>query len=138
MEYQKVISPRETTYRYIVKPGAPFNYIVLMDNGVVKRLVWVASSRAWQTYYQGPRDVCDSYGKCGAFSLCNASAASTSFCACLNGFSPASPAAWNSRDTSAGCQRNVGAATDRFLLVQTVKLPDAHNVSVDRSITLEE
>ncbi|XP_062186116.1 receptor-like serine/threonine-protein kinase SD1-8 [Phragmites australis] len=144
MEYQMVISPREITYGYIVKPGAPFTYIVLLDTGVVRRMVWDASARKWQVYFQGPRDVCDDYGKCGAFGLCDASAASTSFCSCLRGFSPVSPSAWNLRDTSGGCRRNVkldcgnGATTDGFLLVHGVKLPDAHNVSVDRSITVEE
>ncbi|RCV35607.1 hypothetical protein SETIT_7G252900v2 [Setaria italica] len=145
MEHEMVISPREITYSYIIaKPGGPLTYIVLLDTGVVRRLVWDSDARAWQTYFQGPRDVCDSYRNCGAFGLCNAGAASTSFCSCLNGFSPASPAAWNSRDTSGGCRRNVkldcgdGATTDGFLLVHAVKLPDAHNVSVDRSISLEE
>ncbi|RLM74420.1 hypothetical protein C2845_PM15G23120 [Panicum miliaceum] len=145
MEYEMVISPHETTYSYITKPGGPLTYIVLLDTGVVRRLVWDADARAWQTYFQGPRDVCDTYRKCGAFGLCDAGAASTSFCGCLRGFRPASPAAWNSRDTSGGCRRNVkldcggdGATTDDFLLLRAVKLPDAHNVSVDRSITLEE
>ncbi|KAK8449752.1 hypothetical protein SEVIR_7G264400v4 [Setaria viridis] len=145
MEYEMVISPREITYSYIIaKPGGPLTYIVLLDTGVVRRLVWDSDARAWQTYFQGPRDVCDSYRNCGAFGLCNAGAASTSFCSCPNGFSPASPAAWNSRDTSGGCRRNVkldcgdGATTDGFLLVHAVKLRDAHNVSVDRSISLEE
>ncbi|PVH35915.1 hypothetical protein PAHAL_7G304500 [Panicum hallii] len=145
MEYEMVISPRETTYSYITKPGGPLTYIVLLDTGVVRRLVWDADARAWQTYFQGPRDVCDTYRKCGAFGLCDAGAASTSFCGCLRGFSPASPAAWDSRDTSGGCRRNVkldcggdGATTDGFLLLRAVKLPDAHNVSVDRSTTLEE
>jgi len=63
---------------------------------VVKRLMWDAARRTWETFFQGPRDVCDSYGKCGAFGLCDASAAAappTPFCSCLRGFSPASPLA---------------------------------------------
>ncbi|CAN6236369.1 unnamed protein product [Urochloa humidicola] len=150
MEYEMVISPREVTYSYVAKPGGPLTYVVLLDTGVVRRLVWDSNARAWQTYFQGPRDVCDTYGKCGAFGLCDAGAASTSFCGCLTGFSPASPAAWSSRDTSGGCRRNVRldcvgghgmtmtTTTDGFVLVRAVKLPDAHNVSVDRSVTLEE
>ena len=43
---------------------------MLIDAGVAKRLVWDAGARTWQTF-QGPRDVCD------------AGAASTSFCTCL-------------------------------------------------------
>ncbi|XP_062185043.1 G-type lectin S-receptor-like serine/threonine-protein kinase At4g27290 [Phragmites australis] len=145
IEYQMVTTPREITYGYVVKSGSPFTYVVLTDTGIVKRLVWDASSRAWQTYYQGPRDVCDAYGKCGPFGLCNSSAASTSFCSCLKGFSPASPSAWNLRDTSAGCRRKVkldcgdkNRTTDGFVLLHGVKLPDTHNASVDTSITVEE
>jgi len=69
MEYEMVMSPHETTYSYIDKPGGPLTYIVLLDTRVD----------------------------------------ATSFCGCLRGFSPASPAAWewDSRDTSVGCRRNV-------------------------------
>lgn len=147
IEYQMLISPREITFGYSVKPGMPFNYVVLTETGVVKRLVWDASGRTWQTYYQGPRDICDAYGKCGAFGVCNSSAASTSFCSCLRGFSPASPSEWTTRTSSGGCRRTVkldcdatrGATTDGFVLVHSVKLPDTHNASVDTSIiTLQE
>ncbi|CAL5014669.1 unnamed protein product [Urochloa decumbens] len=94
-EYQMVISPREVTFGYNVKPGAAFT-----DKGEVKRLVWDAVSRAWQTSYQGPRDVC------GA---CNVSAAAASFCGCVRGFGLASPSRISGR-----CRRNVahGFTTD--------------------------
>jgi len=113
---------------------------VLTDDGEVKRLVWDASIRAWQTTYQGPRDVCDAYGKCGAFNLCNVSAASAAFCGCIRGFGLASPSRIAGR-----CQRNValncaagGATTDGFVPVSGVKLPDTHNASVDTGITVDE
>ncbi|CAN6277057.1 unnamed protein product [Urochloa humidicola] len=139
-EYQMVMSPREVTFGYNVKPGAAFTYSVLTDTGEVKRLVWDASSRAWQTTYQGPRDVCDAYGKCGAFNLCNVSAAAASFCGCVRGFGLASPARVSGR-----CRRNValadcaadGATTDGFVRVPGVKLPDTHNASVDTGITVD-
>ncbi|KAL6651462.1 hypothetical protein ACP70R_010387 [Stipagrostis hirtigluma subsp. patula] len=136
IEYQMVISPREVTYGYVVKPNSPFTYVVLTDTGMVKRLVWEESR--WKTYYQGPRDVCDEYGKCGAFGMCNASAAATSFCGCLRGFSPASPSA------PGGCRRNNklvcggGRTTDGFLRLPGVKLPDTQNATVDKSISVEE
>ncbi|GJN26325.1 hypothetical protein PR202_gb14248 [Eleusine coracana subsp. coracana] len=145
IEYQMVITPRERTYGYIVKPGAPPTYVLLTENGVVKRQVWDASSRAWQTYYKGPRDVCDDYGKCGAFGICNVTAASTSFCSCLKGFIPVSPSEWKGKEVSGGCRRNVtldcggaGRTTDGFELVHEVKLPDTHNASVDMSTTVEQ
>ncbi|KAI5010645.1 hypothetical protein ZWY2020_012782 [Hordeum vulgare] len=138
-------SKSEITYGYTARSGAPLTRVVVMDAGVVRRLVWDAGSLAWKTFFQGPRDVCDAYGKCGAFGLCDASAVSSAFCGCLQGFSPASPPAWYMRETSGGCGRNVPlncggneTAADGFVLVPGVKLPDTQNASVDMSISTEE
>ncbi|TVU32349.1 hypothetical protein EJB05_24074, partial [Eragrostis curvula] len=139
--YQVTTSPGEITYGYTAQAGAPLTRVVVMDTGVVKRLVWDASARAWETFFQGPRDVCDAYGKCGAFGVCDAGAASTSFCSCLEGFSPASPSEWKMKKTSGGCRRNVAldcGAADGLVVVRGVKLPDTHNATVDTSITVEE
>lgn len=147
--YQVTTSPAEVSYGYTSNPGAALTRVVLTDAGVAKRLVWDAGARTWQTFFQGPRDVCDAYGKCGAFGLCDAGAASTWFCTCLTGFSPASPPAWSLRDTSGGCKRNVKldcanngsgttTTTDGFLLVRGVKLPDTHNATVDMTMTVED
>ncbi|KAL6651463.1 hypothetical protein ACP70R_010388 [Stipagrostis hirtigluma subsp. patula] len=137
-------SPGEISYGYVAKAGAPLTRVVLTEAGMARRLVWDASRQTWQTLFQGPRDVCDAYGRCGAFGLCDASAAATLFCGCLRGFSPASPSAWNRRDFSGGCRRDValdcamGQTTDGFQLVRGVKLPDTHTASVDMSMTPEE
>ncbi|OEL25485.1 G-type lectin S-receptor-like serine/threonine-protein kinase [Dichanthelium oligosanthes] len=142
--FQVTTSPEERSYGYTAKPGAPLTRVVVTDTGMVKRLFWDAGTRTWRTFFQGPRDVCDAYGKCGAFGLCDAGAAASSFCSCLRGFSPASPSAWSLRDTSGGCRRNVkldcanGTTTDGFLLVRGVKLPDTHNATVNMSTTVED
>ncbi|CAD6259448.1 unnamed protein product [Miscanthus lutarioriparius] len=123
--YQVTTSPAEISYGYTSNPGAALTRVVLTDTGMAKRL-------------------------CGAFGLCDAGAALTSFCSCLTGLSPASPPAWSLRDTSGGCKRNVKldctsngsgtttTTTDGFLLVHGVKLPDTHNATVDMSITVED
>ncbi|KAJ1272969.1 hypothetical protein BS78_06G244000 [Paspalum vaginatum] len=143
--YQLTSSPGEITYGYRAKPGAPLSRIVVTEDGAIQRLVWDPSSRSWKTFYRAPRDVCDAYARCGAFGLCDVSAASTSFCGCARGFSPASPSAWRMREASGGCRRNVplgcadgGTATDGFVVVRSVKLPDTRNVSVDAGIGLQE
>ncbi|KAF8660133.1 hypothetical protein HU200_057692 [Digitaria exilis] len=148
--YELTVSSGEVTYGYVAKPGAPpFSRLLLTDDGVVQCLVWDATTRAWKSFFQGPRDICDAYGKCGAFGVCDAGAASTSFCGCAAGFSPASPAEWKMRDTSSGCRRDVALdcagdgtttkTTDGFLRLRGVKLPDTSNATVDMSgIELEE
>ncbi|KAL6844524.1 hypothetical protein ACP4OV_026197 [Aristida adscensionis] len=149
--YQLTNSPGEVTYGYVAKPGAgaPLSRLVLNDSGVVQRLVWHESKGRWQSLFTGPRDrfVCDAYGKCGAFGVCDAGAASTSSCRCVHGFTPVSPWKWTKMgDYSDGCRRNVSldcagdgrTTTDGFFQLKEVKLPDTKNASVDRDITLEE
>ncbi|KAF7011404.1 hypothetical protein CFC21_025716 [Triticum aestivum] len=143
--YQLTNTPSEVTYGYVAKPGAPLSHLLLTHDGVFRRLVWEPSSLAWKVFFQGPRDICDDYGKCGAFGMCNANAPSTSFCNCIKGFSPTSPVQWKMRGTSNGCHRNVmldcgngTSTTDGFVVMHGVKLPDTRNASADASITLEE
>jgi hypothetical protein len=80
---QLTVSPGEITYGYEAKAGAPLSRVILTDAGVLQRLTWDSSSRSWKTFYSAPRDACDAYARCGAFGLCDAGAASTSFCGCV-------------------------------------------------------
>ncbi|CAM0902476.1 unnamed protein product [Alopecurus aequalis] len=143
--HQMVIRPDEVAYVINATAAAPFSRLVLTEAGVVKRLVWDAGSRVWNEFVQAPRDVCDDYARCGAFGLCNVNTASTLFCGCVHGFVPVSPEQWSMREASAGCRRNTpldcrdgGTSTDGFAVVQSVKLPDTDNATVDVSATLEE
>ncbi|XBI59741.1 hypothetical protein VPH35_040757 [Triticum aestivum] len=143
--YQLTSSPSEVTYSY-VSAEASFSRLLLTDDGVYQRLVWDPTSRSWKIFFQAPRDICDHYGRCGVFGLRNANAPSTSFCSYVQGFNPTSPVQWKMRDTSNGCRRNMvldcgngmSSTTDGFVVIDGVKLPDTHNVSVNASITLEE
>nr|XP_015619541.2 S-locus-specific glycoprotein S13 isoform X2 [Oryza sativa Japonica Group] len=138
--FQLTVSPGEVTYGYVAKAGAPFSRVVVTDDGVVRRLVWDAATRAWKTFFQAPGDSCDSYAKCGAFGLCDSNAGATSICRCVKGFSPASPAEWSMREYSGGCRRDVAldCGTDGFAVLRGVKLPDTRNASVDMGVKLDE
>jgi hypothetical protein len=135
-------SATETTYGYTALPGAPLTRVVVNHTGVAQRLVWDASSRAWISFFKGPKGDCDAYGNCGAFGLCNGTAISV--CGCVPGFSPASPSAWQLKWYAGGCRRDAatdcggGTTTDGFKLIPGVKLPDTQNASVDTGATLEE
>ncbi|XP_047063288.1 S-locus-specific glycoprotein S6-like [Lolium rigidum] len=135
-------SATETTYGYTASPDAPLTRVVVNHTGVAQRLVWDASSRAWISFFKGPKGDCDAYAHCGAFGLCNGTAVSV--CGCVPGFVPATSSAWQLKQYAGGCRRNEvldcrgGTSTDRFKLVPGVKLPDTHNASVDTGITLEE
>ncbi|KAL6844008.1 hypothetical protein ACP4OV_025681 [Aristida adscensionis] len=144
-----VVRPDEVSYTFDRTDGMPFCRLVLTEAGVVQRLVWDPASRAWNVFSEAPGDVCDGYAMCGAFGLCNANTASTLFCSCVQGFSPAAPSQWSVRESSGGCRRDVPldcagdgttttTTTDGFLKVQGVKLPDTDNATVDMGATLEQ
>lgn len=139
-------SPWEVTYGYTATPGAPLTRVVVNHTGKAERLVWDAGVREWVTFFSGPRDPCDTYGKCGPFGLCDASAAaSQSFCKCLDGFSPVSIPEWQMKNTDDGCKRDapldcsgMTKTTDGFVVVRGVKLPDTQNATVDMGVGLGE
>ncbi|KAK3133351.1 hypothetical protein QOZ80_6AG0535420 [Eleusine coracana subsp. coracana] len=116
--------------------------VVLDEAGVVNVLAWLPTRGEWISSPWLPRDLCDDYASCGAFGLCNA--ASTPMCSCVDGFSPVNSSQWSREEYSGGCRRDVrlecgdGAATDRFMVVRGVKLPDTDNATVDRNATLEQ
>ncbi|KAI5010022.1 hypothetical protein ZWY2020_012159 [Hordeum vulgare] len=135
----------EVTYGYTAAPGAPLTRVVVNYTGNAERWEWDARSSTWSNLFQGPRDPCDDYGKCGPFGLCDPDAASSGFCGCVDGFSiPAAttPSAQTVKVTT--CRRHAaldcagGTTTDGFAVVRGVKLPDTQNASVDTGVTLEE
>ncbi|KAM0927740.1 hypothetical protein ACQ4PT_002677 [Festuca glaucescens] len=140
-------SPSEMTYGYTAAPGTSLTRVVVNHTGGVERLVWDMGNGEWVSYFKGPRDPCDAYARCGPFGLCDAGAASSGFCSCVEGFSPVVPASSSAqevRDSAGGCRRNAaldcdgGKTTDGFKVVPGVKLPDTQNASVDMGVELEE
>ncbi|KAK3143617.1 hypothetical protein QOZ80_4AG0302610 [Eleusine coracana subsp. coracana] len=141
-----IVKPDEVAYVFNATPGAPLSRLVLSEVGVLQRLAWDPASRVWNVFAQAPRDVCDGYAMCGVFGTCDVNTASTLFCSCLQGFSPASPAQWAMRESSGGCRRKApldcgggnGTTTDGFVVVRGVKLPDTDNATVDMGATVEQ
>ncbi|CAL5014681.1 unnamed protein product [Urochloa decumbens] len=145
---QVVVRPDEIAYAVTATAGTPLNRLVMNEVGLVQRLLWDPAGRVWNVLARTPRDVCDTYAICGKFGTCNADTASTLFCSCIHGFSPASPSQWSMRVTSEGCRRNVPldcstsngttTTTDGFMMLPGAKLPDTDNAAVDMSATLEQ
>ncbi|KAL6546692.1 hypothetical protein OROMI_022413 [Orobanche minor] len=48
---------------------------------------------------------CDTYGRCGAFGICNSQ--NSPICSCLQGFYPRNSAEWDSGNWTSGCDRRV-------------------------------
>ncbi|XP_066398992.1 receptor-like serine/threonine-protein kinase SD1-8 [Miscanthus floridulus] len=142
-EFQFTDTADEVSYMFRDRDGSPMSRVLLNESGVMQRMVWVAASGSWSNFWSGPTDQCDSYGRCGAFGVCNVVDATP--CSCVRGFAPRSAAEWYMRNTSGGCARRTplqcgggAGGGDGFYLLRGVKLPDTHNCTVDAGATLEE
>ncbi|XP_016648821.1 PREDICTED: G-type lectin S-receptor-like serine/threonine-protein kinase At4g27290 isoform X2 [Prunus mume] len=84
-------------------------------------------------------DVCDNYGRCGPYGMCDIS--NSEVCSCLKGFQPKDPGNWNYADNSGGCERItpfVCQNGDGFKKYGGVKLPDTTHSWVNQSMSLKE
>ncbi|XP_010247747.1 PREDICTED: G-type lectin S-receptor-like serine/threonine-protein kinase At4g27290 isoform X2 [Nelumbo nucifera] len=131
-----------------------YMYQLLNDNSVISRLVlnqstgnggelqrytWNTLSRNWQLFLSVPRDYCDSYGLCGAYSDCDMN--ESPVCQCLKGFKPKSPSDWNLMDWSGGCVHQASLNCRKgegFVKFTGVKLPDTRYTWVDKNINLKD
>ncbi|ONM58124.1 G-type lectin S-receptor-like serine/threonine-protein kinase B120 [Zea mays] len=111
----------------------------VLNQSSVQRYVWPPGGQGWSLYWSLPRDQCDNYAHCGAFGACDTSGGSAA-CACVHGFTPASPRDWELRDSSAGCRRltRLNCTGDGFLPLRGVKLPDTTNATEDATITVDQ
>ncbi|KAF6156818.1 hypothetical protein GIB67_017352 [Kingdonia uniflora] len=108
-------------------------------NGVVHRVSWVEPNRKWDISKSWPKDLCDTYKMCGAYSSCDIDASPS--CNCLKGFKPRSPQAWRVTDNSQGCVHETPlncTKGDDFLTFTGIKLPDTTNTWVNMSMDFEE
>ncbi|KAJ4977104.1 hypothetical protein NE237_002210 [Protea cynaroides] len=109
------------------------------NGGVLQRFTWNGRSSGWQLFLQVPRDYCDTYGLCGAYSNCDTN--QSPVCQCLEGFKPKSPANWDSLDWFDGCVRKTPLDCrnrDGFMKFSSLKLPATRQTWVNRSMDLKE
>ncbi|CAL5062265.1 unnamed protein product [Urochloa decumbens] len=143
--FEFVANATDVYYTFFVDPAANAGggggvvSRFVMNQSSVQRYVWPPGGQAWTLYWSLPRDLCDSYAHCGAFGVCDTGGGSPA-CACVRGFTPASPRDWQLRDGTAGCRRvtPLNCTGDGFLQVRGVKLPDTTNATEDAAITVDQ
>ncbi|CAM0905175.1 unnamed protein product [Alopecurus aequalis] len=138
-EFKFTNTADEISYQFHDREGSPVSRVVLNESGMMQRMVWDRTAQAWNSFWSGPRDQCDSYGLCGTFGVCNMGDAVV--CGCIRGFMPGSVAQWRMRNASGGCTRTTPlqcAEGDGFYTLRGVKLPETHGSTVDASATLDE
>lgn len=135
--YRFVSNDDEIYMMYLVHNSSMFSTFLLDEAGSVKRQTWLGGSNRWNVFWSTPRDICDDYGRCGAFGSCNPD--NNLECQCLPGFDPKSSREWYLRDWSGGCARNRSSECGKgegFLKLVHVKVPDTSVARVDMRSSL--
>ncbi|KAK9116157.1 hypothetical protein Sjap_015104 [Stephania japonica] len=120
------INFQSETYFYYSPSNASFFTRLVMDlSGQLREYDWIEEEKRWNLSWWQPRQHCDVYGFCGAFSSCNDG--QRPICQCLKGFEPiTSLNDWNQDKWSAGCRRKTSlqcGIKDGFMVMSVVKLP---------------
>ncbi|KAF9597667.1 hypothetical protein IFM89_020547 [Coptis chinensis] len=141
-KYEVVLNADEVYYTYQVIDQSVTLRVVLTQTsteGHLQRLTWVNDTQSWRVLVSIPRDHCDDYALCGAYSTCEVM--SEPACQCLKGFKPKSPLEWDATDWSQGCERKTPtncSQGDEFLKFTGVKVPDTTGTWANMSMDLEE
>ncbi|KAL2927912.1 hypothetical protein RDABS01_007238 [Bienertia sinuspersici] len=116
------------------------NYFV-KPNGTIIEQYWDDTNNNWVPGWVAPSTKCEVYGTCGVYGSCDHSSAT---CKCLQGFRPKNDREWRKGNTTSGCIRRTklqcgmthDVNEDKFLKLQTMKVPD--NVVLISTITSED
>ncbi|KAH0744984.1 hypothetical protein KY290_032977 [Solanum tuberosum] len=126
-----VDNENESYFMYSLRNSSKIR-LTLDVSGQIRHLIWAENLMEWQIFTSQPRQPCEVYASCGAFSICNKE--STTFCNCLTGFTPKSNTEWDLNDHSGGCIRKESlqcgdGKKGRFLMNPNVTLPE-YSISV--------
>ncbi|GLT51483.1 hypothetical protein SLA2020_248890 [Shorea laevis] len=135
-----VFNEKEVYMSYCLKNKSLISRVFLNQTDyTTQRFIWSEDTQTWNLYSYMPRDFCDTYGCCGAYSYCDNTQLPP--CQCLEGFEPKSPSKWSSMDWSQGCVRKKPLnyqQGDGFIQYQNLKLPDVAHSWMSRSMNLKE
>ncbi|XP_070051741.1 G-type lectin S-receptor-like serine/threonine-protein kinase At1g11410 [Nicotiana tomentosiformis] len=132
----------EVSMTYYIKDTSIISRMVLNESGMLNRVTWQESEQKWVQFWFAPKDSCDNYEHCGAFSNCNLFNLGEFECSCLPGYEPRLSRQWYLRDGSHGCLRkkneNVCNSGEGFVKLSHVKIPDIDAALMNKSMGLKE
>ncbi|CAN1747821.1 G-type lectin S-receptor-like serine/threonine-protein kinase RKS1 [Linum perenne] len=138
--YTFVNNEDEIYFSFSVNDKSLLLRTVIDDSGTMKRLSWHGIDGQWKEYWSAPKYRCDSYGRCGVYSICDPNNVNMFECTCLPNYEPRNPSMWHLRDGSGGCVRKrlpssaFCAPGEGFLRVVDIKIPDTSSaVWISRS-----
>ncbi|XVF77716.1 hypothetical protein PTKIN_Ptkin14bG0069400 [Pterospermum kingtungense] len=139
-DYDFVWNEEEVYYIFFLKNRSVMSRIVLnQTDNVRQRYTWNPETQTWKLFSFVPSDYCDIFGLCGPNGNCDSSKLPP--CQCLKGFRPKRPERWNSSDWSGGCVHTKPLncqSGDGFIKFGKVKIPDASNSWVNKTMNLKE
>ncbi|KAJ9566305.1 hypothetical protein OSB04_002271 [Centaurea solstitialis] len=139
VDFEFQISSEEIYYSYKMVNSSVYSRVLLSPVGSSRRYVWTETTKTWNLYWKFPRELCDHYGQCGSFGVCDMN--SIPICNCLNGFRPIDGyARSNLQNGSNGCVRSskMDCGSDGFLALKNVKLPDGSKAFIDSAMNLTQ
>ncbi|XP_022753196.1 G-type lectin S-receptor-like serine/threonine-protein kinase At4g27290 isoform X3 [Durio zibethinus] len=101
--------------------------------------IWIEKARSWMMITYIPRDICDSYDRCGPYGICVSTEVPP--CQCLKRFKPKSSQNLYTMDLNPGCERSKPLNCqkgDGFIKYFGLKVPDTANSWVNRSMSFKE
>ncbi|KAK9064410.1 hypothetical protein SSX86_015792 [Deinandra increscens subsp. villosa] len=101
--YSYVDNENESYFTYSLYNPSIISRFFIDVTGQIKQLSWLAASGQWNLFWAQPRSMCDVYGSCGAFGVCNSYILPA--CSCLTDFEPRSQSDWDLGSFSGGCVR---------------------------------
>lgn len=104
--FSYIDNENESYFTYSISDSSVISRLIMDISGQIQQLSWFESSGQWTLFWSQPQAICDVYGGCGPFGVCNSQMLPS--CNCMTGFEPRSPSDWNLGSFSDGCVRKVG------------------------------
>ncbi|KAL9671072.1 hypothetical protein QQ045_008636 [Rhodiola kirilowii] len=138
-----VSNENETYYTYNVLGVFKIMTVLNETNGAsVTTYAWLEAEKYWQPYITLPSEICEHYGRCGAYGICSfIGFDGLPQCLCFKGFKPRYQEKWDSMNWSDGCVRILPlncSSNDAFVKVAGIILPDTANSWLNKSMSLQE
>ncbi|CAN4083899.1 unnamed protein product [Withania somnifera] len=132
----------EVSLTYHIHDTSIISRMVLHESGILTRATWHESEQKWVQFWSAPKDPCDNYEHCGAFSNCNLFNLGEFECSCLPGHEPKQSRQWYLRDGSHGCLRKKDEklcnSGEGFFTLSQVKIPDTGDGQMNKTMGLKE
>ncbi|RZC94177.1 hypothetical protein C5167_021422 [Papaver somniferum] len=121
--FSYISNENESYFTYHLINSSAVSQFELDFQGKINQYIWSDIDEQWYLFRSEPEQLCDIYGICGPFGICN----NQSMCECFPGFVERSRSYSYLWDSTSGCRRNTSlqcGSTDAFSPIPTSNLPD--------------